>query len=153
MKIGKAIGLSSEQLNTLEIAALFHDVGKIGIADQVLNKAGKLTDEEFNQIKEYPSIGVDILKSFEFLDDTPPIILHHHEKYGDGGYPSAISGEAFPLESRIICVADSFDAMTSDRPYRRGFPHNATVDELIKFKGIQFDPKIVDDFLKIDFHK
>jgi len=151
LKIGQAIGLSSEQLNVLEIAALFHDVGKIGIPDQVLNKPGKLTDEEFNQIKEHSSIGVDILKSIEFLDDTLTIILHHHEKYDGSGYPSGISGEAIPLESRIICVADSYDAMTSDRPYRTGLPQSVAVDELIKFKGIQFDPIIVDAFLKIDY--
>lgn len=153
LKIGQAIGLSSEQLNALEIAALFHDVGKIGIPDQVLNKPGKLTDEEFNQIKEHSSIGVDILKSIEFLDDTLTMILHHHEKYDGSGYPSGISGEAIPLESRIICVADSYDSMTSDRPYRKGLPHSVAVDELIKFKGIQFDPKIVDAFLKINFEE
>ena len=151
LKIGRVIGLSFGQLNVLEIAALFHDVGKIGIPDQVLNKPGKLTNEEFNQIKEHPSIGVDILKSIKFLDDTLTIILHHHEKYDGSGYPSGISGEAIPLESRIICVADSYDAMTSDRPYRKGLLHSIAINELIKFKGIQFDPVIVEAFLKIDF--
>lgn len=150
LKIGQALNLSSNQLNVLEIAALFHDVGKIGIPDKVLNKPGKLTDEEFNQIKEHPSIGIDILKTIEFLDKTLPMILHHHEKYDGNGYPLGISGEAIPLESRIICVADSYDAMTSDRPYRKGLPHTVAVDELIKFKGIQFDPEIVDAFLKIN---
>ena len=151
LKIGQALALSPEQLNLIEIAALFHDVGKIGIPDQVLNKPGKLTDEEFNQIKEHPSIGVNILKTIEFLDKTLPMILHHHEKYDGSGYPFGISRETIPLESRIICVADSYDAMTSDRPYRKGLPHSVAVDELIKFKGIQFDPIIVEAFLKIDF--
>lgn len=150
LKIGQALNLSSDQLNALEIAALFHDVGKIGIPDKVLNKAGKLTDEEFKQIKEHPSIGVDILKTIGFLDKTLPMIFHHHEKYKGNGYPSGISGEDIPLESRIICVADSYDAMTSDRPYRKGLPHNVAVDELIKYKGIQFDPQIVDAFLQIN---
>ena len=153
LKIGQALNLSSDQLNELEIAALFHDVGKIGIPDKVLNKPGKLTDEEFNQIKEHPSIGVNILKSIEFLDNTLTMILHHHEKYNGNGYPSGISGEAIPLESRIICVADTYDAMTSDRPYRKGLPHSVAVDELIKFKDIQFDPKIVDAFLKINIEE
>lgn len=151
LKIGQALALSPDKLDTLEIAALFHDVGKIGIPDQILNKPGKLTDEEFNKIKEHPSIGVDILKTIEFLDKTLPMILHHHEKYGGGGYPLGISGDSIPLESRIICVADSYDAMTSDRPYRNGLPHNVAIDELIKFKGIQFDPIIVETFLKILF--
>lgn len=153
LKIGQALNLSSDQLNVLEIAALFHDVGKIGIPDKVLNKPGKLTDEEFNQIKEHPSIGVDILKTIEFLDKTLPMIFHHHEKYKGNGYPSGISGDSIPLESRIICVADSYDAMTSDRPYRKGMPHNIAVDELIKFKGIQFDPQIVDTFIKINIEE
>jgi len=153
LKIGQTLGLSPDQLYTLEIAALFHDVGKIGIPDQVLNKPGKLTDTEFNKIKEHPSIGVDILKTIEFLDKAFPIILHHHEKYNGSGYPSGISDETIPFESRIICVADSYDAMTSDRPYRKGLPHSVAVDELIKYKGIQFDPKIVDAFLKIDIEK
>lgn len=153
LKIGQALNLSSEQLNVLEIAALFHDVGKIGISDEVLNKPGKLTDEEFNQIKEHPSIGVDILKTIDFLDNALPMILHHHEKYNGNGYPSGISGEAIPFESRIICVADSYDAMTSDRPYRKGMAHAVAVDELIKYKGIQFDPEIVDIFLKINIEE
>jgi HD-GYP domain-containing protein (c-di-GMP phosphodiesterase class II) len=153
LKIGQALNLPQDQLNVLEIAALFHDVGKIGIPDKVLNKPGKLTDEEFNQIKEHPSIGVDILKTIDFLDKTLPMILHHHEKYKGNGYPSGISGEAIPLESRIICVADSYDAMTSDRPYRKGLPHDVAVNELIKFKGIQFDTQIVDAFLKINIEE
>lgn len=152
-KIGQALNLTSDQLNILEIAALFHDVGKIGIPDNILNKPGKLTNEEFNQIKQHPYIGVDILKTIKFLDKTFPIILHHHEKYDGSGYPFGISGETIPLESRIICVADSYDAMTSDRPYRKGLRHTIAVDELNKFKGIQFDPKIVDAFLKINIEE
>ena len=151
LKIGHVLGLSFEQLNILEIAALFHDVGKIGIPDQVLNKPGKLTNEEFNQIKKHPSIGVDILKSIKFLDDTLSIIHHHHEKYDGSGYPSGISGEAIPLGSRIICVADSYDAMTSDRPYRKALLHSVAINEIVKFNGIQFDPVVVEAFLKINF--
>lgn len=148
--IGQALNLPKEQLETLELAALFHDVGKIGIPDYILNKPGKLTDEEFDKIKEHPSIGVDILKTIDFLNQTFPMILHHHEKYGGGGYPYGIKGSDIPLESRIICVADSYDAMTSNRPYRKALSHEAAVNELSKYKDIQFDSNIVDAFLKIN---
>ena len=150
LAIGQALNLPKEQLETLELAALFHDVGKIGISDYILNKPGRLTDEEFDKIKEHPSIGVDILKAINFLSQTLPIILHHHEKFGGGGYPYGIKGNDIPFESRIICVADSYDAMTSNRPYRKGLSHEVAVDELLKYKDIQFDSKIVDAFLKID---
>lgn len=150
LAIGQSLNLPKEQLETLELAALFHDVGKIGIPDYILNKPGRLTDEEFNKIKEHPSIGVDILKTIDFLSQALPIILHHHERFDGGGYPNGIKGEDIPFESRIICVADSYDAMTSNRPYRNGLPHEVAVSELIKYKNIQFDSNIVDAFLKVD---
>lgn len=150
LAIGQVLALSNDQLETLELAALFHDVGKIGIPDYILNKPGKLTDEEFNKIKEHPSIGVDILKTIDFLSQALPMILHHHEKLGGGGYPDGISGRDIPFESRIICIADSYDAMTSDRPYRKGLPHEVAVKELLKYRDIQFDSAIVDAFLKIN---
>ncbi|WP_411682859.1 HD-GYP domain-containing protein [Clostridium thailandense] len=150
LAIGQALNLPNEQLETLELAALFHDVGKIGIPDYILNKPSRLTDEEFNKIKEHPSIGVDILKTIDFLSQALPIILHHHERFDGGGYPNGIKGEDIPFESRIICVADSYDAMTSNRPYRNGLPHEVAVSELLKYKNIQFDSNIVDVFLKVD---
>jgi putative nucleotidyltransferase with HDIG domain len=150
LAIGKELALPMEQLETLELAALFHDVGKIGIPDYILNKPGKLTDEEFNKIKEHPLIGVNILKTIEIFNHVIPIILHHHEKFNGGGYPNGINRNDIPFESRIICVADSYDAMTSNRPYRKGLPHKVAVNELLKYKGIQFDDKIVDAFLRIN---
>lgn len=150
LAIGQALNLPKEQLETLELAALFHDVGKIGISDYILNKPSRLTDEEFDKIKEHPSIGVDILKTINFLSQALPIILHHHERFDGGGYPNGTKGEDIPFESRIICVADSYDAMTSNRPYRNGFPHEVAVSELIKYKNIQFDSNIVDAFLQVD---
>ncbi|KZL92908.1 HD-GYP domain-containing protein [Clostridium magnum] len=150
LAIVQSLNLPKEQLETLELAALFHDVGKIGIPDYILNKPGRLTDEEFNKIKEHPSIGVDILKTIDFLSQVLPIILHHHERFDGGGYPNGVKGENIPFESRIICVADSYDAMTSNRPYRNGLPHEVAVSELIKYKNIQFDSNIVDAFLQVD---
>jgi uncharacterized domain HDIG len=150
LAIGQALNLPKEQLETLELSALFHDVGKIGIPDYILNKPARLTDEEFNKIKEHPSIGVDILKTIDFLSQALPIILHHHERFDGGGYPEGIKGINIPFESRIICVADSYDTMTSDRPYRNGLPHEVAVSELLKNRDIQFDSNVVDAFFKVD---
>ena len=148
LEIGKELGLSKESLEILEISALFHDIGKLGVPDNILLKPGKLNELEFGKIKEHPSIGVDILKNIEFLKGSFPIILHHHERYAGNGYPDGISGKDIPLEARILCVADTYDAMTSDRPYRKALPHEEAVAEIIRFKGSQFDPEIVDAFLK-----
>lgn len=149
LEIGKRLGLNEETLEKLEIAALFHDIGKLGIPDNILLKPGKLDEIEFGKIKEHPSIGVNILKNIDFLKDAIPIILHHHEKYSGNGYPDGIIGNDIPLEARIICVADTYDAITSDRPYRKGMSHEDAIVEITKFKGIQFDPEIVDSLLSI----
>ncbi len=150
IKIGNKLGMDKEQKETLELSALFHDIGKIGVPDNILLKPGKLDNDEFQKIKEHPSIGINILKNIDFLKDALPVILHHHERYSGDGYPDGIKGDAIPLEARIICIADSYDAMTSDRPYRKGMSHELAISEIIKFKGIQFDPAIVDSFLSID---
>lgn len=147
LAIGSALGLPPKRMETLELAALFHDIGKLGIPDSILNKTGKLTDEEFARIKEHPTIGENILRNVDFLQDTLPIIRHHHERFSGNGYPDGIRTDNIPLESRIIAVADTYDAMTSDRPYRKGLPHEEAVKELIKFKEIQFDPVVVNAFL------
>lgn len=150
LKIGKELGLSEDILERLEISALFHDIGKLGVPDNILLKPGKLDELEFQKIKEHPSIGVNILKNIDFLKDALPTILHHHERYSGNGYPDGISGKDIPLEARIICIADTFDAMTSDRPYRKGLSHEEAIAEIVRFKGIQFDPDIVDNFLSIN---
>lgn len=147
MALGKRMYLSKNQLENLELAARFHDIGKLGIPDSILMKAGKLTCDEFEVIKSHPQIGVSILGNIEFLKDAIPIILHHHERFCGGGYPSGIQSYDIPLESRIIALADTYDAMTSDRPYRKGLSHEATLDEIRKNKGVQFDPEIVECFL------
>lgn len=148
LEIGRELSFSKDQLELLELSALFHDIGKLGIKDEILLKTNKLTDNEFNIIKQHSDLGVKIISNIDFLRKSQAIILHHHEKFNGSGYPLGISGEDIPLESRIITVADSYDAMTSDRPYRKGMHHSAAVDELIKNQDTQFDTNVVQAFLK-----
>ena len=117
--ISGELKMTDEDSRILEYAALFHDIGKIGIPDDILNKKGKLTDDEYNLIKNHPDIGVTILGGIAFLLNALPLIKHHHERFDGKGYPSGLKGEEIPLCARIIAIADTYDAMTSDRPYRR----------------------------------
>ena len=150
MLLGKTLDLPEEKLGNLEYAALFHDIGKIGIPDYILLKNSKLTDEEFEIIKKHPEMGVRILKSIDFLTEGLPIIKHHHEKFMGKGYPDDINGEDIPLGARIIAIADTYDAITSDRPYRKGLSHETAVEEILRNKGLQFDDKMVDAFMQIE---
>jgi len=145
--IGKQLGLNAEDLETLKQGALFHDVGKIGIPDAILQKPGKLTNEEYDDIKNHPSIGAKILAPAKIFNDLVPMVLHHHERFDGRGYPVGLAGEDIPLMARIVCVADSFDAMTSDRSYRPRFDTITALGELENCKGTQFDPVCVDAFL------
>lgn len=145
--IGKKLGLSDEDLHTLHDGALFHDIGKIGIPDAILRKPGKLTDEEYDDIKNHPSIGAKIITPAKIFTNIIPIVKHHHERFDGKGYPSSLAGKDIPLLSRIVCVADSFDAMTSDRSYRPRFTLYKALEELENCKGIQFDPDVVDAFI------
>lgn len=147
--IGRKMGLGEKQLHDLELASLFHDIGKIGIPDNILLKPGMLSDDEFKKIKRHPLLGARILKNIDYLAAARPAILHHHERYDGDGYPNGIKGTAIPLGARIIAVADSYDAMISDRPYRSGMTHNKAVAEINKNKGSQFDPEIADVFLSV----
>ncbi len=148
--IGKTLELSEEELMKLEYAALFHDVGKIGIPDSILLKDGKLTENEYEIIKIHPEMGVNILSSIDFLADVLPIIKHHHENFIGNGYPDQLKGEDIPLGARIIAIADTYDAMTSNRPYRKKISHDAAVEEIVRCKGYQFDNTIVVAFLEIE---
>lgn len=150
LEIGKVLGLSEERLSDLEYAALFHDIGKIGIPDYILNKNGKLTDDEYDKIKQHPDIGVGILKTIDFMIEGLSAIHYHHERYDGKGYPAGIKGENIPLGARIIAIADTYDAMTSNRTYRNGLSHKAAVNEILNNKGLQFDGKLVDAFIKIE---
>lgn len=147
--IGKKLGLSDEDLKTLRIGGLFHDIGKIGIPDSILLKESKLTDDEYSEIKNHPAIGKHILSNATLFKDIIPVIYHHHEKYNGTGYPERLAGEAIPLLARIAAVADTFDAMTSKRSYRNAIPIEIVKEEFVKCSGSQFDPEIASAFLDI----
>ena len=131
------------------MAGLLHDVGKIGVPEAVLQKAGKLSDEEFGQIKKHPEIGARILRDIKQVEDIIPGVLHHHERYDGRGYPAGLAGENIPLFGRIICLADCFDAMTSSRTYRKALPLEVALSEIRNNAGTQFDPVLTEHFLRI----
>jgi len=144
--IAENIGLSNEKKSVLRYAALLHDIGKISIPENILAKPGKLTESEFNLIKLHPIRGIQILKPIKQLEDSLPGIKYHHERYDGKGYPEGISGEKIPLIARILCISDSFDAMTSDRPYRQKMQFKEAKEELLRCSGTQFDPELVSVF-------
>lgn len=147
--LGRYLNLPQSDLDLLRIGGLFHDIGKIGVPDSILLKTDKLTEDEYSQIKNHPSIGVHILSNATLFKNLIPIVEHHHERYDGKGYPSRLSGEDIPYLARITAVADTFDAMTSKRSYRNPLPLNVVIYEIEKCKGTQFDPHIVDVFLDI----
>jgi putative nucleotidyltransferase with HDIG domain len=148
MVLGKAYGLNDEEMFELQLAALFHDIGKIGTPDSVLNKPTRLNDEEFKIMKEHPVNSWKILSAFEGFEKIAKGARHHHERFDGRGYPDQLKGEEIPLSARIILIADTFDAMTSTRVYRRGLPYQVAYDELIEFSGTQFDPALVPVFIE-----
>ena len=147
--IGKHLGISEKDLKTLQIGGLFHDIGKIGVPDNILLKETKLTDDEYSEIKNHPSIGAHILSTATIFKDIIPIVKHHHERYDGHGYPSQLKGQDIPYLARIAAIADSFDAMTSKRTYRNPLPIDVVINEFKKNKGSQFDPALTDIFIDI----
>ena len=147
--IGNKVGLPDEDLKTLKIGGLFHDIGKIGVPDTILQKDSKLTDDEYSEIKNHPSIGAHILSTATIFNDIIPIVKHHHEKYDGTGYPGKLKGTDIPYLARITTIADSFDAMSSRRTYREALPLDKIISEFEKWKGIQFDPELTDIFIDI----
>lgn len=147
MVVGKRLALSQEELDQLKLAAALHDIGKIGIEDKILGKQGRLEPEEALIMESHTVIGARIVENIRPLRGIVPGIRHHHEKYDGRGYPDVLKGDAIPIMARIISVCDTFDAMTSDRPYRKGLPAEVALQELKKFAGSQFDPKVVAAFL------
>ncbi|MDF1554793.1 MAG: response regulator [Deferrisomatales bacterium] len=139
--------LDEEFCTTLHQAAVLHDIGKIGISSAILNKPSKLDPEEYEIIKSHPRMGKRILEPISMLSAVVPIIYHHHERWDGNGYPEGLAGEEIPLGSRLMMVADTYEAMTSDRAYRKGLPHQVAVDELRSCSGTQFDPECVKAFL------
>ncbi|MCI8485534.1 MAG: HD domain-containing protein [Clostridia bacterium] len=147
--IGKYLNLSEQELKTLHIGGLFHDIGKIGIPDSILLKDSSLTTDEYSQIKNHPAIGAHILCNAKIFKDIIPIVKHHHEKYNGTGYPSQLIGDDIPYLARITAISDSFDAMSSKRNYRNELTLDNIILEIENNKGIQFDPNIADVFLDI----
>ena len=146
--IGETLGMDKDALEALRLSAILHDIGKIGVRDDVLLKPGKLTDEEFALMKKHPAFGEEILKRIKGLEHIVPGVKHHHERHDGRGYPDGLKEDEIELNAKIISVADTFDAMTSDRPYRKGFDSQTAIEELIRCSGTQFDGKIVDAFIK-----
>lgn len=146
--LGLALELSDLDIYKLEVSGMFHDIGKIAIQDYILNKKGPLTSQEWNEIMRHPEIGCWILSTSLEMSDIAKYVLYHHERYDGSGYPKGLKQEEIPLLSRIIAVADSYDAMTNQRSYKETLNQDMAVEELIKNKGIQFDPAIVDVFIE-----
>lgn len=147
--IAREMGLDETELHTLRHTALLHDIGKIGISESILQKPGKLTDEEFNFIQGHPVMGAHILESIEFLREVRMQMKHHHEKFDGKGYPDGLRGDQIPRGARIISVADTYDAMTSTRPYRKGLAHEVALEEIKRCSGTQFDPAVVEAFVRV----
>lgn len=147
--IGKKLNLSDDDLKILQLGGLFHDIGKIGVPDAILQKNAKLTDDEYSEIKNHPSIGVHILSTATIFKDIIPIVKHHHEKFDGTGYPSRLAGNDIPYLARIAAIADSFDAMTSKRVYRDSLSLDTVISEFNRCRGSQFDPDLTDVFLDI----
>jgi HD-GYP domain-containing protein (c-di-GMP phosphodiesterase class II) len=147
--LAKAAGLPEQDVERIYMAGLLHDVGKIGVPEIVLQKAGRLTPEEFEQMKKHPQIGSHILADLRQVADIVPGVLHHHERFDGKGYPAGLSGDAIPIMGRIICLADCFDAMTSNRTYRKALPLEVALAEIRRCGGTQFDPALTEHFLNI----
>lgn len=152
VELGALAGLSPEELEILEYASLLHDLGKIGINEAVLNKEGPLTEEECCHIKEHTLIGEKILQGIPMMESVAKIIGAHHESFDGAGYPRGLKGTEIPLSARIISVADLFDAMSSDRPYRKGLPLDVVLEEMRRVSGTQLDPEIVEIFISNRVH-
>ena len=145
----KAVGLATDRVEMIRQAAMLHDLGKIGISDKILLKNGKLANREFDEIKKHPQIGIDIIRPIQFLRELIPLILYHHERWDGKGYPKGLKGEQIPLGARIIAIADVFQALPSKRPYRKAYSREEAVKIIKEASGNQFDPQIVQTFLRI----
>jgi putative nucleotidyltransferase with HDIG domain len=149
VRLATELGCDAQSVDTIYLAGLLHDIGKIGIDDQVLRKPGKLTEAEYEHIKLHTRIGHRILNDIPRLDDVLPIVLHHHEQWNGQGYPDKLAGEKIPVLARIMAVADSFDAMSSDRPYRRGMPDEKLDAIFREGAGQQWDARVIEAFFRI----
>jgi putative nucleotidyltransferase with HDIG domain len=151
--LAQEAGLDEAQVERIYMAGLLHDVGKIGVPEAVLKKPGRLTVEEFEQMKKHPTIGARILQDVKQIQDIIPGVLHHHERFDGRGYPDGLSGHHIPMMGRIICLADCFDAMTSTRTYRKAMPLEVALADIRRCGGTQFDPALTEAFLSIPQEK
>ncbi len=149
VRVAEQLGVGHEELRDIEFASLLHDVGKIGVPDAVLQKPGRLTEEERTTVRKHPEYGWAILRSVPGFERASLLVLHHHEHFDGNGYPAGLVGEEIPLGSRIVAIVDAFDAMLSNRSYRRGLPVDEALRRLEAAAGTQFDPKIVTDFTNL----
>ncbi len=148
-RLARELGFGDPELTDIRRGAMLHDVGKIGIPDSILRKPAKLTDGEWEFMRRHPELGFEMLRDIPFLRVPAEIVLCHQERYDGTGYPRQLRGDTIPIGARIFAIADTFDAMTSDRPYRRALSYERTRQELIDYSGAQFDPLIVEAFLRI----
>lgn len=153
LRVGTDLGLDESEIRDLEIAALLHDIGKIGVPDAILRKPGPLNAEERALMNKHPEYSWAILRLFPGYERVSLFALHHHESYDGTGYPAKLRGTEIPIGSRVVSVIDSFDAMVSNRPYRQGLPVEEAIRRLIQGTGKQFDPQITDCFLKIAYEE
>lgn len=149
LMLGREMSLSDRDLEILEYGALLHDIGKIAIQHDILMKPGKLSDQEFMTLKQHPTVGADIVENLNFLREAAVLVRYHHEQPNGRGYPEGLKGDEIPIGARVILVADAFDAMTSDRPYRKGLPVEKVVEQFEKFRGEQFDLEIANLMLDL----
>jgi len=148
-EIAKTLGLHKDEIEQIKQASMLHDLGKLGISEKIILKSSKLTRREFSQIKKHPQIGVDIIRPLHFFHDIIPLILYHHERFDGKGYLCGLKGEEIPIGARIIAIADVYQALVSDRPYRKAYPKDKAVEIIKDGSGTQFDPKVVNLFIKI----
>src|SRR5579863_3812207 len=149
LHVAGELGMDDSSLADIEVAALLHDIGKIGIPDSILRKPAKLTDDEYALMKKHPEFGWAVLRHVPGMERASLMILHHHESYDGAGYPAGLNGKEIPVGSRIVSVIDAFDAMVSSRPYRAGLPFEEAERRLLAACGKQFDPDVVDSFLSL----
>lgn len=148
-QLAKALKLPEDQIDIIRYVGLLHDVGKVGIRDAIMKKPGAFTFEEYEEMKNHANLGADMLAGLKFLGKGQDWVRYHHERWDGHGFPKGLSGEAIPLEARILACADSFDAMTTDRPYKAKMDLEAARKELKRCSGTQFDPKVVEAMVKV----
>jgi len=149
VRVARELGVGQECLHDVEVAALLHDIGKMGIPDSVLKSPNKLSEEDWALMQKHPEYGWAIVRLFPEFERASLFVLHHHERVDGKGYPARLSGSDIPIGGRIVCVIDAFDAMTSNRPYRQGLPFEEAIRRLEESSGTQFDPAVVDCFVRI----